>query len=132
MKRSPIKARRATPRRRAAAADGHDRPWSEVRAILFDRSRGFCEVCDADLNRTGMDAHHRERRRTGPDCPCNALALCPDCHRLVHAQPLASRQNGHIVTDTPWDTPARLRRLGLVRLGCDGGVVRLAEPEVAG
>jgi 5-methylcytosine-specific restriction endonuclease McrA len=117
-----IKARREAPRRTADRADGHGQPWEEVRVAIFARSGGRCEVCRTDLNNSGMDAHHRRRRRIGPDCSCNALALCPSCHREVHAHPAAARAVGHIVSDPqhPATVGVLVARRGRVLLTCDG------------
>jgi hypothetical protein len=121
--------------------DGHPYPaalrdldpglrWATVRELIYWRSGGQCEVCGATLH-GAMEAHHRLPRRYGPDCPCNALALCGECHHdKVHGQPIESAAAGRILSSTalgaavPDDAPAWLwvRGHGMVwvQLSCAG------------
>lgn len=71
---------------------------------LFLRSGGHCERCGVDLGRTGIERHHRMRRRDGGDRLANLLYLCPGCHQWCHAHPAASREGGWIVPT--WADPA--------------------------
>jgi hypothetical protein len=93
-----------------------------VRQVIWERSFGRCELCERALTFDSMQGHHRRTRRVGPDCPCNALALCPSCHHeRVHAHPEESRGEGWIVSkfDQPTGKAVQLPR-GKVVLECDG------------
>jgi 5-methylcytosine-specific restriction protein A len=55
------------------------------------RAEGRCELCDvtapfARLDGTPfLEVHHViPLSEDGPDTPENAVALCPNCHRLCH------------------------------------------------
>lgn len=112
MKRSEL--RRLTPMRRSGPPNRKNPPkkksknlrkpapdggfWAEQRTVIFLRARGWCERCGADLNATGMEAHHRQLRSQGGGHGLeNLLALCPDCHRRCHSYPVEARANGWIV-----------------------------------
>lgn len=122
----PIKARRDGPRRRRRDDPDHSMPWDEVRLMIYVRASGACELCGRQLNIHNMEGHHRRSRRVGPDCPCNALALCRDCHHgpEVHGNTDGTaRELGRIVSKVadvePVDVPVQLH-VGLVSLTCAG------------
>ena len=120
------------PRRKKARRNGasHGISWQDVRAIIFVRAGGRCEVCGKSLNIHNMEGHHRRSRRYGPDCPGNAIALCSDCHHgpQVHGSPAAARPLGYIVSSS--NTAPCGERVwlpvhgGWVILGCDGMLER--------
>lgn len=123
----PIKVKRDQPRRRSRDQLSHGMPWQDVRMIIYTRSLGRCEGCGTGLNLAGMEAHHRRTRRLGPDCPCNALALCPSCHHgpLGHGGPEAAREVGRIISRhdevEPSEVPVTLHGYGKpVYLTCGG------------
>lgn len=120
MKRSPIRAKRATPRR-VADRDDHGPGIAEARATTMNRANGWCEACG---NAPATDWHHRQTKRYGPDCPCNALALCSTCHHVeVHGQPASARDLGWIVSrhaSSPGSVPSQVHSLGIVVLTCGG------------
>ena len=65
---------------------------NDVRLYVFARSKGICEGCGASAPFARMDgtpyleAHHIRRVSDGgPDHPAHVIALCPNCHRRVHA-----------------------------------------------
>jgi hypothetical protein len=121
----PIKVRRDAPRRRRRDDPDHSIPWQDVRMIIYVRSGGRCEMCGVGLNIANMEGHHRRTRKIGPDCPCNALALCSTCHhREVHESPERARGLGQIVSRhddrMPADVPVELHGHGDVLLMCDG------------
>lgn len=126
--RTPIRPKRETPRRRVRANGNHAAMlWSDVRLVIYARSLGCCEVCGRNLNVVNMEAHHRRTRTIGPDCPCNALAVCRDCHHdRVHAGPEEARGKGWIVsrhsTTEPADVPVIVAG-ARVLLTCGGTVV---------
>lgn len=91
--------------------------------VLFGRARGLCEHCGADLNHTGLEAHHRKLRSQGGGHGVeNLAALCPDSHRWVHANPLAAQELGFIVPSmsNPCTRAVVLHDGRTVRLGVDG------------
>lgn len=94
-----------------AAAQHQLLPWPEVRAILWARCGGRCELCSRHLEPSAWDAHHRQlRSQGGPDCPCNGVALHPRCHTLgrtaVHVQVAMATLAGFVVPS--WDDPRRV------------------------
>ena len=96
MKRSPIRSRRATPRRRLApqwtAAD-----WKTAEPFLQARAGGRCECCGDPL--TGpVERHHRVRRRDGGDRLSNLLVLLRTCHAYWTQHPEEARANGIILS----------------------------------
>jgi hypothetical protein len=96
MKRTPMKRKRSTPRRRTAPTFQRN-DWDEATMTLWARSRGNCEHCGRPLNGR-MERHHRQRRRDGGDRLSNLLAVLPDCHGEIHAHPALSRERGWIVS----------------------------------
>ena len=73
--------------------------------MVQGRSQG-CELCAAPAT----DMHHRAPRRTRNHRASNALHLCRQCHRDVHANPKASRDAGWIVSvySRPETTPVAI------------------------
>lgn len=129
----PIKPKRTTARRRARDDEDHGMAWADVRLIIYTRAGGCCELCGKALNIVNMEGHHRRSRRFGPDCPCNALALCGDCHHgpKVHGGPTPAKVLGTIVqrhVQRPGEVPVRLPRLGWVELTCGGTTISCAAP----
>jgi 5-methylcytosine-specific restriction protein A len=64
----------------------------DVRVYVLARAQGKCEGCDASapfLRPDGnpyLEPHHLRRLSDGgPDHPAYVIALCPSCHRRVHA-----------------------------------------------
>lgn len=106
-----VTPKRATARRREAPRWTRDN-WLVADIVLKVRSRGRCERCDADLVTTGVERHHRKRRRDGGDRHANLAMLCPPCHQWVTVHPAESRRQGWIVavaadpTEVPMRTPA--------------------------
>jgi hypothetical protein len=127
---TPIDHTRKERRRRDRSDAEHSIPWNDVRNLIFVRAGGRCELCDAPLVIGTMQGHHRRTRQIGPDCACNALALCGDCHHgEVHGQPVRARELGQIVSrhsvDRPSTLPVTIRR-GEVFLSCHGTYEREA------
>ena len=92
--------------------------WSESagRAIVYQRSARFCEVC----GRQGASVHHRVKKGQGGEWdPANTLSLCGDgvryCHGWIEAHPTYAMDLGLWVragidpaTVPLWCTPAAL------------------------
>src|SRR6266403_1029622 len=80
-------------------ADIHDRfegqrhqRSEDVRAYVLRRAKGCCEGCQTAapfVRKDGspyLEPHHIRRVSDGgPDDPAFVIALCPNCHRRVHA-----------------------------------------------
>lgn len=118
-----LPARRAEPRRAGDRLE-HGQPWAQVLEVLHARSRGACEGCG--VRGVPLEGHHRRTRRFGPDCTCNALHLCADCHHVhAHGQPKIARSKGWALSrhgsDDPGLTPAMVHGQGTVFLDCAGG-----------
>lgn len=113
MKRTPIRPRRATPRRRTAPTWDRD-DWEAASWVLTTRANGCCERCGRPLRPDWSSRHHRMRRRDGGDTYPNLMLLCGDgttgCHGFVTEHPAEAREQGWIVfwpTD-PATVPVRL------------------------
>lgn len=122
----PIKVKRdGPPRRRSRSDTDHpERPWQDVRMVVHLRALGRCELCGCDLNLANMQGHHRLSRRYGPDCPCNVLALCEDCHhRRTHQDVAVAKAAGRIISQhndrQPGEIPVEIGG-DLTRLTCGG------------
>jgi 5-methylcytosine-specific restriction protein A len=68
-----------------------------VAAYVKKAAHGSCDLCHQDapfLNRRGepyLECHHVQHlAKGGDDTIDNAVALCPNCHRKMHALDLAS------------------------------------------
>jgi len=64
----------------------------DVRVYVLARANGKCEGCEAPAPFVRADGtpylepHHLRRLSDGgPDHPAHVIALCPNCHRRVHA-----------------------------------------------
>lgn len=120
--------RKVEQKAKRAELDGHGMPWARVRTIILERAGGRCEGCGTPITLfDGLEGHHRRTRRFGPDCPCNALALCGACHHgpTVHDGPELARELGRIISShdetDPSTIPVVLRdEIGRVLLACDG------------
>ena len=74
----------------------NSRAWKQLRASVFQRSSGLCELCRAEGYITpGVDVHHIrpvEQARTEQEMarlafdPANCQLLCIHCHIKVHQQ----------------------------------------------
>lgn len=135
MKRTPLRGKRPTPRR-TVGRDDHGPGVEDARAETFARSRGRCEVAGPGCTGIATDWHHRQTRKLGPDCPCNALAACSHCHHAnVHESPAVARDAGWIVSrhaTDPGAVPVQVPRLGIVLLPCSGGYRSLDGRELVG
>lgn len=108
---STVRGKRATPRRRLAPQWGTEE-WEYANTLLMVRSQGRCEIGGCDLNRTGIERHHRIRRRDGGDRLSNLMVLCPHHHRHVTEHPGEAYANGwsiRALTDQdPASVPVRI------------------------
>lgn len=61
-----------------------------VAAYVLQRAQGVCELCArapfvTDSGAVFLEVHHvLQLSQGGPDTTCNAVALCPTCHRELH------------------------------------------------
>lgn len=120
MKRSPIRSKRKTPRRRPALRwDAED--WQQGNLILMARADYACERCGHTDK--GIERHHRKRRRDGGESFPNLTALCVECHGWAHSHPALARKYGYIVSvnRNPVEVPMLWRSREWVYLDEDGG-----------
>lgn len=93
MQRSTALTRAAMqPRRRAA-----DPLPAVLRAAVFVRASGMCDLCGRPLPRLWHCHHRKLRSQGGRHEPENLLALHDACHRKVHNRPTWARRCGYIV-----------------------------------
>ena len=77
----------------------NDKQWKLLRAAVFRRTKGLCEMCLKDgIITPGVDVHHirpveQAKSVEGPDgmrarCydPHNVMLLCVPCHIKVHQE----------------------------------------------
>jgi 5-methylcytosine-specific restriction protein A len=76
----------------------------DVRDYVLARANGHCEGCQnpAPFMRADgtpyLEPHHTTRVSDGgPDHPAHVIALCPNCHRRVHAGADGVTYNGQLV-----------------------------------
>ena len=78
MKRTPIKKVS-----KAQARRNHG--LGKLKAYLFLRSHGLCEICGKCPDWRGLAVHHiRKRSHGGSDKPENLLVVCGRCHSKEH------------------------------------------------
>lgn len=123
MKRSPVRPKRKTPRRRPT--DRWDAgQWADADLILSARAGYACEKCGKECG--PLERHHRKRRRDGGESYPNILMLGRGCHAETHAHPAISRRYGWIVSSYVADAstvPVLWRSREWVLLMEDGGKV---------
>lgn len=119
LKRSRVKPKRATPRRRPAPRWSFD-DWLDAGPFLEARSGGVCEWCGKPGQ---LERHHRMRRRDGGETFPNLLVLCSEDHAWAHAHPVKAREFGLIVAtyNDPAETPFLARKREWVLFTEDGG-----------
>lgn len=83
-----------------------------VRAFVLQVARGKCELCGRDApfldrsNEPFLEVHHVvPLTEGGPDTTCNAVGLCPNCHRRCHY----SKDHVNVRTEL-YQTVQRLKR----------------------
>lgn len=79
-----------------------------IRALVYARSRGYCELCGGQLPSSWALHHRKLKSRGGKDEITNFVALHHECHNLgtqsVHANPAKATETGHMVPS--WEDPA--------------------------
>jgi 5-methylcytosine-specific restriction protein A len=86
-----------------------------VKAIIDERSRGWCEICGY-LAIDGQYHHRRPRgmggtKRSETGSPVNALYLCQECHAWIESLRAHALRNGWLVSQSedPALTPVNYR-----------------------
>lgn len=132
LRRTPMRRRRSTPRRRTApqagttGAETSHEWWEAATLALLRRSGHRCEKCGHPLNGQ-LERHHRQRRRVGGDRLSNLLALHTVCHQWITEHPTDALAAGWIVSShapDPAAVPVRLPGADWWLLDDDGGKVR--------
>lgn len=129
-----MKARRATPRRRAAPQA--DRAgWEQLDAALQRRAGGRCECCGQPLDGRA-ERSHRQRRAVGGDRLANLLLVRPECHARHHARPAVAMSPAHgwqvsSYAADPAEVPVLWRGRRFVLLDDAGGMTPCPGPAVA-
>jgi hypothetical protein len=55
--------------------------WHQLRAAVFERCGGICEVCE---DAAAKQAHHFTYERIGHEELADLLGVCKPCHELIH------------------------------------------------
>jgi 5-methylcytosine-specific restriction protein A len=87
---------------------------TQVRAVIQQRSQGFCERDGWNL---ATEIHHRRCRgmgstkREATNQPSNGLHLCNACHRFIESHRREALEQGWLVRqhDEPLDVPVLYR-----------------------
>ena len=67
----------------------------KVRAEVYSRSGGWCEIRAKDCRGNVAHLHHRlMRSQGGKHTADNLAATCHSCHVFIHANPAISYQRG--------------------------------------
>lgn len=114
--------------------------WTKIRAELWTRCDGMCEVTGWPLDPDTFDAHHRRPKGMGgtsrpdKDCLTNLLAVTSLIHNggpsSIHGAPGWSRPRGYLVRkNVRWAASVPVFLLGRrwVLLGDRGGYLDLAD-----
>jgi 5-methylcytosine-specific restriction protein A len=85
----------------------------DVRNYVLARAKGHCQGCDAPAPFLRVDGtpylepHHLRRVSDGgPDHPAFVIALCPNCHRRVHAGVDGAKYNSELMALMPGIEPS--------------------------
>jgi 5-methylcytosine-specific restriction endonuclease McrA len=95
MRRSRIRPKRKTPRRREAPRWSREE-WEAANHLLAIRSEGRCERCGFELQ-MNVERHHRQKRTVGGDRFANLMYLHPACHAWITEHPAEAVDRGWIV-----------------------------------
>lgn len=78
-----------------------------LRALVFERSGGYCEFCCRSLSDSWALHHRQLKSQGGKDVPENLVAVHHECHNLgtnsIHLNPKMAKERGYIVPS--WDNP---------------------------
>ena len=101
----------------------HSKAWLNVRSVVWDRAHGLCERClERGEVRPANVVHH-----IVPLSPANMgdasvtlnvdnlVALCHDCHTVIHKQLGVGALNGELADDSPrvtFDSEGNVVRIG--------------------
>ncbi len=107
---------------------------AKQRALCWERSGGYCEVCGCRLREKGWNLHHRQGRGMGGTkrkVTCaDGLVICgmgntSGCHRLMDEQRMWALARGFVVHRNGRRAPAEvpvLIRGDWTYLDADGGI----------
>lgn len=106
----------------------------DAKAIVRERSGGYCEMRLPDCLGRATDFSHRIGRGVGgPDTPSNGLDACRLCHTWCHSRPAEAKDLKLMLESwqDPTVEPVPYRNEGWLLLDDDGGVWPLLDYEVA-
>lgn len=100
----------------------------EVRAMIFERADGRCEICAESFS--DMQYHHRRprgmggTRRADTNTASAGLYLCGEDHRIVEAYRVQAFDRGWLVrqSESPSEIPVERRGVSVV-LRDDGSIL---------
>lgn len=102
------------PARQVAATRNVYQRSRDVKDYVLARANGHCEGCRSDapfVRANGspyLEPHHIRRVSDGgPDHPAFVIALCPNCHRRVHAGADGSTYNAELLARMATIEPTR-------------------------
>lgn len=122
--------------RRRKASTGPD---SGIRAMIWGRCGGRCEICGRDVNTGMVSIHHRKPRRMGGTSdplindPSNLMLVCGSgttgCHGKIESNRTAAYQDGYLLHSGQDSSaiPARIHGKGFRLLTSDGAYKALWE-----
>jgi hypothetical protein len=55
--------------------------WIQKRVEILQQANGLCEICSQPANQV----HHLHYRSIGNEQPEDLMAVCRECHELIHA-----------------------------------------------
>jgi hypothetical protein len=79
-----------------------------IRERVWERSKGYCEMCGIPMDKQDFALHHRKlKSRGGKDTMSNLIALHHGCHNTrtdsIHLNPKWATEHGFMVSS--WSDP---------------------------
>lgn len=80
----------------------HSKAWQDVRSLAWDRAHGLCERCASQGETVPADVIHHKIPLSAENVnnlsislnPDNLIALCNECHTIVHQELGIGAMNG--------------------------------------
>lgn len=103
-----------------------DQPNSKTCKTVDKRENFACLICNTSIYQTVGARHHRKMRsqaeKSVKHSVANLILVCEPCHRMIHAHPAQSYENGWLVHSyaAPLDVPILTKAHGWVLLDNEG------------